>query len=383
MRALPQCVHSDISTSVAGDLNPLNIVSNLLSIATINVCGLKSKLLSSEFIDLINKYDIICITKTKLDKYDCINIDNYSIFVNNRDSFYNKSGGIAFLVRSHLVSNVKVLAKTNSSLTLSLSQEVLGFACVLIGVYIPPEGSSYARDDSFSELEQVIIEHDVEKDICVIGDFNARTGTLIDYVENNDFNRLNYSEAVDTLTNNGFDISRASKDSVVNNYGHKLLDICKNFELFIANGRLYNDFRIGNFTCKGKSVVDYVLLSSRLFINASSFRINEFSNLFSDVHCVVECSFKSLKLAETTGNDDVISSGSSAPRRPIWNNDVKAKFINVLENKAVTDLDCEFNRIEAGSPTENDIVYLSNAVVDFITQIGVESGSVKTYKKKG
>ena len=48
----------------------------ILKICTINVCGLKSKLLYPEFDIFLDKYDIIGITESKLDRFDSINLDS-------------------------------------------------------------------------------------------------------------------------------------------------------------------------------------------------------------------------------------------------------------------------------------------------------------------
>ena len=53
---------------------------------TINVCGLKSKLCTPEFITLMNHYDIIGIQETKLDDVDLVQVNGYQIFTNNRKS---------------------------------------------------------------------------------------------------------------------------------------------------------------------------------------------------------------------------------------------------------------------------------------------------------
>ena len=42
-----------------------------------------------------------------------------------------------------------------------------------------------------------------------------------------------------------------------------LVDFCKNHEFVILNGRAFKDKTIGEFTCKGVSVVDYVLTSCK------------------------------------------------------------------------------------------------------------------------
>jgi hypothetical protein len=55
---------------------------------------------------------------------------------------------------------------------------------LLLGcVYIPPENSKYASKESFSEIEDEILELQSNNcNIALLGDFNAITKTLDDYV---------------------------------------------------------------------------------------------------------------------------------------------------------------------------------------------------------
>jgi hypothetical protein len=68
---------------------------DLIECICLNVCGIKSKHLSPEFIQLITIHDICIFIETKTDKYDILNIpDGFSYVVKNRKLFKHKSGGI-------------------------------------------------------------------------------------------------------------------------------------------------------------------------------------------------------------------------------------------------------------------------------------------------
>lgn len=69
-----------------------------------------------------------------------------------------------------------------------------------------------------------------------------------------------------------------------NNYGKLLLQLCKNFNLFIVNGRFGTDKGIGAYTCKHGSVVDYCIASRHLLPHVLDFAIDSFDSIFSDVH---------------------------------------------------------------------------------------------------
>ena len=57
-----------------------------------------------------------------------------------------------------------------------------------------------------------------------------------------------------------------SIDTIVNNDGRYLLDLCKYSNIFIWNGRCGADRNIGDFTCKNVSVIDYCISNVDLFL---------------------------------------------------------------------------------------------------------------------
>ena len=75
--------------------------------------------------------------------------------------------------------------------------------------------------------------------------------------------------------------NRSSRDSHVNQFGNKLLSLCKENSLLIVNGRL----EPGHFTCfnctrgsSGASVVDYVIVNFNLLSCISSFKVNDLTS---------------------------------------------------------------------------------------------------------
>ena len=114
--------------------------------------------------------------------------------------------------------------------------------------------------------------------ICLIGDSNARTSNLTDRTEFDDnileFCNLN-SDMFDIYIDNS-DMTRLGQPDVPverktsdtdrpNNWGHRLLSLCKALNLRIMNGRIGKDATVGQVTCKGVSVIDYVICSPALF----------------------------------------------------------------------------------------------------------------------
>ncbi len=58
--------------------------------------------------------------------------------------------------------------------------------------------------------------------------------------------------------------------------------------IFIAKGRIGDDINVGEFTCvKGANnhVIDYCVASHELLSMFSNFKVIDFDQLYSDVHC--------------------------------------------------------------------------------------------------
>ena len=74
-------------------------------LAFINVCGLSSKIVIPDFIEFIEKYDIVAMAETKLFNYDNIDVKNYCVFpriydnnIKNKSKRRAKHGGVCLLV---------------------------------------------------------------------------------------------------------------------------------------------------------------------------------------------------------------------------------------------------------------------------------------------
>ena len=154
---------------------------------SINVCGLKKKLNTPEFVNLINSYDIVGIQETRLDDADNITIPGYTIVCQNRQNLSRyRSGGTAVIIRDTILPHVK-FGKSDSKLiqfftlqnTRTIMQDNIHFGLI----YIPPAGSKYASTDPYLEIQTEIEKYCSSFDrIILFGDFNSRTGTPADYV---------------------------------------------------------------------------------------------------------------------------------------------------------------------------------------------------------
>jgi hypothetical protein len=75
-----------------------------LKVLALNVCGLVSKLRNPDFREFISLYGIICLTVTKLDNYDEVELDGYKLLPPvNRQNCKARSGEIFFFCERFLL----------------------------------------------------------------------------------------------------------------------------------------------------------------------------------------------------------------------------------------------------------------------------------------
>lgn len=134
-------------------------------------------------------------------------------------------------------------------------------------VYVAPEGSKYSNIQCFETLETDILNFTSNNyKICLLGDFDAHTSNDHDFTYVDDSILQSFDIGYVTEDNLGicplaqlkFSKERHNSDlSHTNNYGKRLLELCKACDLYIGNGRLGRDKLLGCKTCKGVTVVDY------------------------------------------------------------------------------------------------------------------------------
>ncbi|MEW8152430.1 MAG: reverse transcriptase family protein [Candidatus Thiodiazotropha endolucinida] len=105
-----------------------------------------------------------------------------------------------------------------------------------------------------------------------------------------------------------------SSDKKKNNTGYRLLDICKNNNLTILNGRFGRDQNVGKPTFRGISVLDYTISSIRGLRLLTDFEIIELDRLYSDGHALLSFSIN------ISFNDRLHQNAQQQSRaRPPWN----------------------------------------------------------------
>ena len=183
--------------------------------------------------------------------------------------------------------------------------------------------------DPLEDFLEKISDFQDNCDLVCLGDFNSRTASRLDYTvddDNTDIPVVNSMFSADSVAT----FPRGNSDPLVNSYGVRLLEICQSFPLRILNGRKLGDI-LGSYTCyksNGKSVVDYCLVSPRIYRQVSSFIVNEFMPDLSD-HCSITVAISTKYICSSINNYSFLSKPSKVP----WSNDISLTFQGLLQDK--------------------------------------------------
>lgn len=265
------------------------------------------KLNEQDIQQYMNKYDIVFIEETHLDKE---NKDNIYITGFGRGQHFirpkrkkatSASGGISLFIKEHLQQKITILPRSNCDIVwLQIKNKNTRGADLFIGcAYIPPETSSFGREFTskvWDKLEEDLEELSSKGYVTLCGDFNSRTGDLQDYIpSDNDVFKYPYEH----FTN----LNRHSSDKVVQKYGRRLIDLCLHNNMNILNGRALGDIN-GRYTCytpHGCSVVDYFICSQEILKEVIYMKVHNLQ-IYSD-HCPLEMKIQ-IPFIDTTINNN-------------------------------------------------------------------------------
>ena len=131
---------------------------------------------------------------------------------------------------------VKVLAfDIKETIWIKISRPFSYIPAVFGLVYASPADSLYADPSVFDDIEETmnnIKSEDENMAVCLLGDLNARTGTLPD-VSHNDESGDQSVELCEILNSNFNVTKRSNKDHYVNNRGERLMELCNSIDLHI------------------------------------------------------------------------------------------------------------------------------------------------------
>ncbi|KAK6171818.1 hypothetical protein SNE40_018245 [Patella caerulea] len=214
---------------------------------------------------------------------------------------------------------------------------------LILGViYIPPENSKYSSLDAFTQIENELINFLSNNSYVILtGDFNSRIGnddgiSNFNYDKYFDFSDSAYTHSVVNVLNElNIQTHRICKDTNKNQYGSNLIQLCKNNDLIIMNGRMNKDIT-GKLTCKNSSTVDYTLCTSELIKLVKEFDVLEFSCLISDAHCPLRLTLNLENSLEVKPNlnliENTITENICIPRK--WASEKKVIFIENMKQQS-------------------------------------------------
>lgn len=97
-----------------------------MRIFTLNVCGIRSKIETPDFIESCKKYDVLCFSETKTDDIDTpemmekFKAMGFQMFVRNRHKFTNRWSGGLIIAVSYKIADKCVQKSINSDLCVCL-----------------------------------------------------------------------------------------------------------------------------------------------------------------------------------------------------------------------------------------------------------------------
>ena len=240
-----------------------------------NIQGLKNKLMSFSFKKYCEQFQIFAFAEIWFCKKEDIEnaFPNFKVFFAPRSQ--RMKGGVAVCVCKTISDHAhQLLPSVEDGVFLKFEKRVLQypFDVIFAFVYVAPERSVIYGEENPNGIDkladnvaQIMQEHpDLPWVLC--GDFNARTGELSDTDSIDEHIHAQPLNHLDELLKDMPQTQRKSKDSTTNKFGVTLIELLKENDMFIMNGRSDSD-RKGEITCvanRGKSVVDYVICSKSM-----------------------------------------------------------------------------------------------------------------------
>jgi hypothetical protein len=352
------------------------------SCITYNVNGLLSKLEDSEFVNMLQNYDFVCLTETFLPfDFESILFDDYVIFSSHAVKLSHQgrhSGGVVVMIKKkyacyfeHIPNDIK------NTVVLKLDKLFLGTDkdVMFISMYVPPIESKFwqtgENGHGIDVLENVVMAlHEKCKDFSIIlcGDINARTASnnfSISFLD--DFDKMEV-EATSVY-------SRVSQDEQENAFGQQLIEFCNIFDAVILNGlNLYSfDDSYTYIASNGSSVLDYFIVS-RSMIHTSVVRSLKVKSVTFSDHLPLELILNVFgKNRENLLAKEKEDKGPSKITKLIWDKDkvsqykdnIKSQNCQKLFDEAFIQADIDIN--ESFKQFNKGLIVASNCMIKTVS----------------
>ena len=126
----------------------------------------------------------------------------------------------------------------------------------------------------------------------------------------------------------GVPLERYSCDHRSNTNGLRLIELCRCNDLFILNGRLFDDRTFGNYT-----VIDYMIGTADIYELITDFTVSETDSLFSDGHSALCLNLKVNSVVHGT-SQNLSNTSNKLP----WKNELASLFINNIDMQTISNL---------------------------------------------
>ena len=311
--------------------------------------GLEDKLENYDFTEQFKNFDIVFFSESWTNDKSILKLEDFAEPIckhrSRRKNARRDSGGLVCFIKKNIFKGVKNINwEYEDGIVIELNKIFFGFNdnLYIIAPYIKPSTSSRnvitCDSDAFDVVTDKLADLSPKGDVLIVCDLNARTGSLEEYTNITDNDETDFvtdrSITPHDLLSLGLSIDRTSQDTTVNEYGLKLVNLCKMSDLIILNGRTGDDKDIGNLTyCskRGKSVNDYAICSKDVISMVKNFFIHNFT-AFSD-HALI-----GLELHCTIGNIDNDLNGCDSHEtfdvKMKWKNDKRDNYTNSLNESS-------------------------------------------------
>ena len=232
--------------------------------------------------EYINSLDIACLSETftfssfdfNIKFGDFIHLHSPAKKFNIRG---RPSGGLVILIRKTLERYISIIdTKISQILCFKISKDYLNTDkdILCIGTYVHPSDSVFYTDEdhncTLEAVEQFLLdqlEEGEEYEYLLMGDLNARIGDWGLKV-NNEEDEEEEEQGEEEI------LERRVQDGVINENGHKLIQICLAFMVTPLSGLVKKKFD-GNFTFigrRGNSIIDHFVCSLGLINRIQSYK---------------------------------------------------------------------------------------------------------------
>ena len=245
--------------------------------------GVAEKLSDPSITSMLYGADIVVLSETWLDEHAAkgTSLPGYvahHCFGVRRKTRGRTPGGVSVFVRSDLNSKVTLEHMTTTpccTLWLNVDKTLIVDAqqdVLLVASYLPPVGSPAYGGAPAAPFRILSDELEVRargRQVVLLGDLNARVGTLKDVAPDDLYRGLEHLVAHTVPNHDVVELSaRNNTDKVVNPFGRDLLSMCVTRDMVIANGRTLGD-ALGCCTFfadngEGCSNVDLAVVSSSI-----------------------------------------------------------------------------------------------------------------------